>query len=96
MRRFAKPVTDVDVDEDGGVGTMQGEPVHAAPRRAPPILDVGVAWLDCEVRHVLALGSHSWFVGEVVDCGESPAPTPTADGTRADPTAASCAWRTPG
>ena len=34
-----------------------------------PILDVAAAWLDCEVRHTLALGSHSWFVGEVVDVG---------------------------
>ncbi len=35
---------------------------------------MAVAWLDCEIRHMLALGSHTWFVGEVVDCGEpSPA-----------------------
>jgi len=32
---------------------------------------VAMSWLDCEVRHVLALGSHSFFVGEVVDCDES-------------------------
>ena len=72
VRRFAKPVTESSVDDDTGTGTMQGEPVHAASTGAP-ILDSAVAWLDCEVRHVLALGSHSWFVGEVVDCGGSPA-----------------------
>jgi flavin reductase (DIM6/NTAB) family NADH-FMN oxidoreductase RutF len=28
-----------------------------------------VAWLDCEIRHTLPLGSHTWFVGEVMDAG---------------------------
>ena len=68
VRRFAKPVTDSDVDAATGAGTMQGQPVRAASTGAP-ILEVAVAWLDCEVRHVLGLGSHSLFVGEVVDCG---------------------------
>jgi flavin reductase (DIM6/NTAB) family NADH-FMN oxidoreductase RutF len=70
VRRFAKPVTDSSVDDATGVGTMEGATVHSATTGAP-ILDVALSWLDCEVRHVLALGSHSFFVGEVVDCGES-------------------------
>jgi len=70
VRRFVKPVTESVVDDATGVGTMQGEPVHSAVTGAP-ILDVAMSWLDCEVRHVLALGSHSFFVGEVVDCDES-------------------------
>jgi flavin reductase (DIM6/NTAB) family NADH-FMN oxidoreductase RutF len=70
VRRFAKPVTDAEVDEDTGAGTMQGQTVHAATTGAP-VLDVASAWLDCEVRHVLGLGSHSLFVGEVVDCDVS-------------------------
>jgi flavin reductase (DIM6/NTAB) family NADH-FMN oxidoreductase RutF len=73
VRRFAKPVTESSFD-DSGTGTMQGEPVHVAATGAP-ILTGAVSWLDCEVRHVLALGSHDWFVGEVVDCGESRADT---------------------
>lgn len=71
VRRFVKPVTESIVDDTTGVGTMNGEPVHMATTGAP-ILDVSMSWLDCEVRHVLALGSHSWFVGEVVDCGGLP------------------------
>jgi flavin reductase (DIM6/NTAB) family NADH-FMN oxidoreductase RutF len=71
VRRFAKPVEESSVDDATGTGTMDGEAVHAAATGAP-ILDVAVAWLDCEVRHTLALGSHSWFVGEVVDCDEAP------------------------
>jgi flavin reductase (DIM6/NTAB) family NADH-FMN oxidoreductase RutF len=71
VRRFAKPVTDSSMDDATGVGTMEGAMVHSATTGAP-ILDVAVSWLDCEVRHVLLLGSHGFFVGEVVDCGEAP------------------------
>lgn len=70
VRRFAKPVKDQTVDEETGVGTMEGAAVHTEVTGAP-ILEAAAAWLDCEVRHTLALGSHSWFVGEVVDCGSA-------------------------
>jgi flavin reductase (DIM6/NTAB) family NADH-FMN oxidoreductase RutF len=68
VRRFVKPVEDTDVDDDSGVGTMNAAPVHVAATGAP-ILDTAAAWLDCELRHTLPLGSHTWFVGEVVDVG---------------------------
>ena len=68
VRQFEKPVKDQTVDEQTGAGVMAGAAVHAQATGAP-ILEVAVAWLDCELRHTLALGSHSWFVGEVVDCG---------------------------
>ncbi|HXQ43667.1 MAG TPA: flavin reductase family protein [Acidimicrobiales bacterium] len=75
VRRFVKPVEDADVEEETGVGTMNGSAVRPASTGAP-ILDVAVGWLDCEVRHTLALGSHSWFVGEVVDVGPAEPGTP--------------------
>jgi flavin reductase (DIM6/NTAB) family NADH-FMN oxidoreductase RutF len=80
VRRFAKPVQDVALDE-AGRGIIEDAAVHRAVTGAP-ILDVAVAWLDCEVRHELALGSHTWFVGEVMDCDAvSPGPEPSpADG----------------
>jgi flavin reductase (DIM6/NTAB) family NADH-FMN oxidoreductase RutF len=31
------------------------------------VFDEAIAWLDCAVRHTLDLGSHTLFVGEVVD-----------------------------
>jgi flavin reductase (DIM6/NTAB) family NADH-FMN oxidoreductase RutF len=68
VRHFVKPVQDIDVDEDSGVGTMNGTAVRCALTGAP-ILQNAAAWVDCEVRHTLALGSHSLFVGEVVDVG---------------------------
>jgi len=73
VRRFAKPVADdeIDVDAVSGAGTMRGVAVRAATTGAP-VLDGAVAWLDCEVRHTVALGSHGLFVGEVVDCDAAP------------------------
>jgi flavin reductase (DIM6/NTAB) family NADH-FMN oxidoreductase RutF len=57
--KFSKPATD-----DGT--TLNGRPVHAAKTGAP-VFDEALAWMDCEVRHCLDLGTHTLFVGEVVD-----------------------------
>ncbi|HTN81612.1 MAG TPA: flavin reductase family protein [Acidimicrobiales bacterium] len=57
--KFSKPATD-----DGA--TLNGRPVRAAKSGAP-IFDEALAWMDCEVRHTLDLGTHTLFVGEVVD-----------------------------
>jgi flavin reductase (DIM6/NTAB) family NADH-FMN oxidoreductase RutF len=63
VRRFVKPATD-DVE----AGTLAGHAVRSA-RTGAPILASAAAWLDCEVRQQLEVGSHTLFVGEVVDCG---------------------------
>jgi flavin reductase (DIM6/NTAB) family NADH-FMN oxidoreductase RutF len=57
--KFSKPATD-----DGA--TLNGRAVRAATTGAP-VFEEAVAWMDCEVRHTLPLGSHTLFVGEVVD-----------------------------
>jgi flavin reductase (DIM6/NTAB) family NADH-FMN oxidoreductase RutF len=49
-------------------GTLAGHVVRSA-RTGAPILASAAAWLDCEVREQLEVGSHTLFVGEVVDCG---------------------------
>ena len=74
VRHFVKPVEDVDIDEDSGLGTMNGVPVTTAPTGAP-LLAAAAAWLDCEIRHTLPLGSHTWFVGEVTDVAVADAET---------------------
>jgi flavin reductase (DIM6/NTAB) family NADH-FMN oxidoreductase RutF len=61
VRKFTKPV---DVDLAGH--TMNGFPFHDA-RSGAPVLDLAVAWIDCEVRQQVELGSHTLFVGEIVD-----------------------------
>jgi flavin reductase (DIM6/NTAB) family NADH-FMN oxidoreductase RutF len=57
--KFSKPATD-----DGE--TLNGRAVRTATTGAP-IFEEALAWMDCAVRHTLDLGSHTLFVGEVVD-----------------------------
>ena len=57
--KFSKPAND-----EGD--TLNGRAVRAAATGAP-VFEEAVAWMDCEVRHALDLGSHTLFVGEVVD-----------------------------
>jgi flavin reductase (DIM6/NTAB) family NADH-FMN oxidoreductase RutF len=73
VRRFVKPVDEEEIDIDGesGIGSIRGEAVIAAFTGAP-ILRRSAGWLDCRLRHGLDLGSHFWFVGEVMDVGEAP------------------------
>lgn len=59
--KFSKPATD-----DGA--SLNGRPVRPASTGAP-VFDEAIAWLDCAVRHTLDLGTHTLFVGEVVDAG---------------------------
>ncbi len=56
--KFSKPATD-----DGT--TLNDRPVSTAMTGAP-IFDEAIAWMDCEVRHTLDLGTHTLFVGEIV------------------------------
>ncbi|MEO7837475.1 MAG: flavin reductase family protein [Acidimicrobiales bacterium] len=59
--KFSKPAND-----EGP--TLNGRAVRAASTGAP-IFEEAVAWLDCVVRHTLDLGTHTLFVGEIVDAG---------------------------
>jgi flavin reductase (DIM6/NTAB) family NADH-FMN oxidoreductase RutF len=63
VRKFAKPL-----DDDGDPAVLAGFAVTTGVTGCP-ILEQAVAWLDCEVRHELDLGSHTLFVGEIVACG---------------------------
>lgn len=57
--KFSKPaVTEGD--------TLNGRAVGVATTGAP-IFDEAIAWFDCEVRHTLDLGTHTLFIGELVD-----------------------------
>ena len=59
--KFSKPAAYAD-------GTLNGRPVREATTGAP-VFTEAIAWLDCEVRHSLDLGTHTLFVGELVDGG---------------------------
>ena len=63
VRRFVKPAEhDVEAHTLGGIAYRDG------PSGAP-IPELAVGYLDCGLRHSLDLGSHSLFVGEVLDAG---------------------------
>lgn len=57
--KFSKPAED-----DGNA--LNGRAVRAATTGAP-VFDEAVAWMDCAVRQAVDLGTHTLFVGEVVD-----------------------------
>jgi flavin reductase (DIM6/NTAB) family NADH-FMN oxidoreductase RutF len=61
VRKFTKPV---EVDE--AARTLNGFPFHDG-RTGAPVLDQAVAVVECEVRHTLDLGTHTLFVGEIVE-----------------------------
>ena len=63
VRKFVQPL-----DDDGDPSKLAGFDVVTAATGAP-ILATAAAWLDCEVRSSLDLGSHTVFAGEVVQCG---------------------------
>lgn len=56
--KFSKPAVD-----DGA--TLNGRAVHDGPTGAP-VFDEAIAWMDCEVRQSIDLGSHTLHVGEIV------------------------------
>ena len=70
VRKFVKPLED-----DGDPDHLAGFEVRRAVTGAP-ILGLAATWLDCRVRDRLDCGSHTVFVGEVVDVG----PAPSAEG----------------
>lgn len=63
VRKFTKPV-DVDLE----ASTLNGFP-YCERVTGAPILRQSVAFLDCAVRDSMVAGNHTFFAGEVVDCG---------------------------
>ena len=63
VRKFTKPV-EVDLEAN----TLNGFP-YLERATGAPILSQSVAFLDCRVRDRMVVGNHTFFAGEVVDCG---------------------------
>lgn len=59
--KFSKPAVD-----DGTA--LNGRAVRNG-RSGAPIFEEAVAWMDCAVTSTLELGTHTLFVGELVDVG---------------------------
>ena len=61
--KFSKPAT-----YDPATSTLNGRAVRTATTGAP-VFTEAIAWMDCAVRSAHDFGSHTLFVGEVVDAG---------------------------
>ncbi len=57
--KFSKPA-----ERDGN--TLNGRPVTTATTGAP-VFEEAIAWMDCAVRQAINLGTHTLFLGEIVD-----------------------------
>ncbi len=57
--KFSKPATKEDM-------TLNGRAIHEGITGAP-VFEEAIAHIECEVRQTHDLGSHTLFVGEVVD-----------------------------
>lgn len=61
--KFSKPAA-----YDAEASTLNGRPVRDGATGAP-VFDEAIAWMECEVRQTHDLGSHTLFIGELVDAG---------------------------
>jgi flavin reductase (DIM6/NTAB) family NADH-FMN oxidoreductase RutF len=63
VRKFVKPA-----EHDAQAHTLAGVAYRDGVSGAP-IPEIAIGYLDCGLRHSLDVGSHSLFVGEVLDAG---------------------------
>ena len=63
VRKFTKPV-----EVDLGARTLNGFE-YVERTTGAPVLAQSVGYLDCAVRDRMVIGDHTFFAGEVVDCG---------------------------
>ena len=63
VRKFTKPV-----EVDRAARALNGFPYREGTTGAPILLQA-VGYLDCEVRQTVDCGSHTLFLGEIVDAG---------------------------
>lgn len=60
FRKFSKPAVKEEM-------TLNGWPIAEAPTGAP-IFTEAIAWMDCRVTQAIDCGTHTLFLGELVDC----------------------------
>lgn len=66
--KFSKPAAYETVADGTGTGALNGWSVYEVATGAPVFVD-SAAWMDCEVRHSVNLGTHTLFMGELVAAG---------------------------
>jgi flavin reductase (DIM6/NTAB) family NADH-FMN oxidoreductase RutF len=82
VRRFVKPVKDVDRGPDGAVLSLSGHPVTEVGTDRLPVLANATAYLVCTLSRAVELGSHTLCIGEVVDVAGEPSEVLRMEDTR--------------
>ncbi len=82
VRRFVKPVTEVDRGPDGAVLALSGHPVTEVGPDRLPVLATAAGHLVCALRRAEELGSHVLCVGEVTAVGGEPSDVLRMEDTR--------------
>jgi flavin reductase (DIM6/NTAB) family NADH-FMN oxidoreductase RutF len=72
VRRFVKPVTDINRAADGVIVAMAGHPVREVGSQRLPVLSAAAGHLACTVTRAEQLGSHTFYIGEVTGVGGEP------------------------
>jgi flavin reductase (DIM6/NTAB) family NADH-FMN oxidoreductase RutF len=72
VRRFVKPVSDIERDPAGAVLALSGQPVTEVGPNRRPVLASAAGYLDCRLTGAEPLGSHTLCIGEVMDVGGEP------------------------
>ncbi len=75
VRRFVKPVTEVEFASDGTAVSMSGHPVVEVGASRLPVLASAAGYVACRLTNVDDLGSHVLCIGEVTDVGGDPSGT---------------------
>jgi flavin reductase (DIM6/NTAB) family NADH-FMN oxidoreductase RutF len=82
VRRFVKPVTDVEWAADGTLTTMAGHAVTEVGPHRLPVLSAAAGYVICELTRREELGSHTLCIGEVSDVGGEPSDVLRMEDTR--------------
>ncbi len=82
VRRFVKPVTDVECSPEGAIVAMAGLAVTEVGPQRVPVLGSAAGYLACTLTKAESLGSHAWCIGEVTDVGGEPTEVLRMEDTR--------------
>jgi flavin reductase (DIM6/NTAB) family NADH-FMN oxidoreductase RutF len=82
VRRFVKPVQEVQRGPDGAVLALSGQPVTEVGPDLLPVLASAAGYLECRLTSAEHLGSHVFCIGEVTGVGGEPGEVLRMEDTR--------------
>jgi flavin reductase (DIM6/NTAB) family NADH-FMN oxidoreductase RutF len=82
VRRFVKPVTEVERSADGTVVSLSGHPVREVGPHRLPVLESAAGTIACRLTSTEVLGSHTFCIGEVTEVSGEPAEVLRMEDTR--------------